>query len=81
MVVLSWLIRQFFFIHAPLSLLKNYLMNRYIVLIFLLIVFSSKGLVSVVEGIEVGEKLSLPNEEHTEPSFFSWQMLLVFLEV
>jgi hypothetical protein len=31
------------------------------------------------EGIEVGKKLSLPEEEHTEHSFFSWQMLLVFL--
>lgn len=31
------------------------------------------------EGIEVGKKLSLPKEENTESSFFSWKMLFVFL--
>lgn len=33
-----------------------------------------------LQGIEVGKKLSLPKEEEpTKSSFFSWQMLLVFL--
>jgi hypothetical protein len=32
-----------------------------------------------LEGIEVGKDISLPGEEHTESSFFSWQMLLTFL--
>lgn len=33
-----------------------------------------------LQGIEVGKKLSLPKDEvPAKPSFFSWQMLLVFL--
>lgn len=32
-----------------------------------------------LEGIEVGKKLELPKEELPKTSFFSWQMLLVFL--
>ena len=33
----------------------------------------------MLEGIEVGKKISLPKDEHTEPSFFTWQILFVFL--
>lgn len=32
-----------------------------------------------LQGIEVGKKLELPKEELPKTSFFSWQMLLVFL--
>lgn len=33
----------------------------------------------MLEGIEVGKKLLLPLEEHTEPSFFTWQTIGAFL--
>ncbi len=33
----------------------------------------------MIEGIEAGKKLSLPLEEHTEPSFFTWQTIGAFL--
>jgi len=33
----------------------------------------------LIKGIEVGKKLSLPEEEKIETSFFSWKLLFVFI--